>query len=169
MELEASPHKYLRDFLKRNKPEKSFEQRLQRIREGHYAIFGQVQGNRYVMDVENVEEISSYVQIVDDCISKYFTTFALSKRSRFTQLLNKYISRLVQSGIVKHWLNDIIRKLNRTYMYRYFNSHNEHVDPTPLTMFSLSAMFFILVVGWVIASMVFLIEVLQSRYNFVCI
>lgn len=159
----ASPHEFLKEFAKRNRPEIDLAQRLERIREGHYAIFAQLQGHRFIMGVEDIEEFSSHLQIVDDCISNYFTTFALRKRSKFTNLVNKGVTRLLQSGIIEHWYEMNIQKLNRTYMHRFFTTGSTHISPTPLALFNIRAILMIVVIGWIISGFVFLFEILKCR------
>ena len=151
----------LQEFGKRFVAETSLNDREKRILEGKYAIFCKVFSNTFVTDSEQLSpRARQTLRVMQEPIFKFYVGIGLRENSPYKSYFDLTITRLQQAGLIDFWQDLIINRLGNHYMKSLFSVQNNVNHRKPLSYNSLQGAFSLLVIGLIIASFVFVGEII---------
>lgn len=102
---------------------------------------------------------NSEMYVFDDTLMNYITVMYMTKGYPLKERINDLIARTTESGLVKHWLQMVYlkQKLITSLMVE------DNKEPEPLSLEHLYGIFMLLVMGWSVAMLSFIVEVLTKN------
>jgi hypothetical protein len=99
------------------------------------------------------------LRVMRECISRYFISLGLSKKSPYTTAFNEVLVRLIETGIVQYWKKSILYRSVDPFMTGLFEkTEKNNIGPEMLRMENVQGAFLLLVAGDVICILVFIAE-----------
>jgi hypothetical protein len=104
------------------------------------------------------------LRVMRDCMSRYFISLALSKKSPYTEAFNGGVVRLIESGIVQHWKQSITyESVNSTVSNLFEKDGRKNTGPEVLRMENIQGDFLLFAVGILMCILVFIAELSLNR------
>ncbi|CAG9760532.1 unnamed protein product [Ceutorhynchus assimilis] len=131
--------------------------------DGTEAIIVKTLENSFVTDVEgfDTEKLKKFKPL-KECIGNYYMGFAIQKNSPFGKRFNTIATRMAANGIMTKWLKDQIfynKKSQDPFFTTYFHE-TKHATINSERLFG--AVIF-LTIGYVIAIIIFILEIVNNR------
>jgi hypothetical protein len=100
-----------------------------------------------------------------ECISRYFISLGLAKKSPYTRAFNEVLVRLIEAGIVQQWKKNIIQEhFDPADSNLFEDKLKNSVGPEVLKFENVQGAFLLLGAGIVVCILVFLAE-LSLRWS----
>lgn len=99
------------------------------------------------------------LRVMPECVYRYFISLVLAKNSPYMKTFSDAVVRLIESGIVQLWEEDIVSRFDSPVGMKILSEDvNGNTDPEALRLENLQGAFLITAVGFLLASAVFIIE-----------
>lgn len=106
----------------------------------------------------------SDLRVMKECMSRYFISLGLSKKSPYAEAFNGGVVRLIESGIVQHWKQTITHQsVNSTVTSLFKEDGRKNTEPEMLSMENIQGAFLLLAVGILVGVLVFIAEVSLNK------
>ncbi|XP_066145989.1 glutamate receptor ionotropic, delta-2-like [Euwallacea fornicatus] len=137
--------------------------RTKTILDGTSVVTVKTLENSYVTDLYGFkgEELQNY-RALKECIGNFYMGFALQINSPFKREFDRVAQKIMESGIMKKWLNDRIYPEKRV-QDPFFSSFNSNVRYTIITSERLFGVFVLLIVGYVLSCISLVFEILYCE------
>lgn len=130
-----------------------------RVKSNKYAVTTKRLSTGYITDTELLDEHArSNLKVLSECYLKNALVFVLQGNSPFKNDLNRGILRVSQSGLVDHLSDRILNRYDMFYMRQFYTIDNRS-GYIPIGLIKLQGILYLLVIGWVLASFIFLVEI----------
>jgi hypothetical protein len=94
-----------------------------------------------------------------ECISRYFISLGLAKKSPYTTAFNEKLVRLIEAGIVQHWKENIVYQRVDPAMSNLFEDDLRYnMGPEVLKIENVQGSFLLLCAGILVCILVFFAE-----------
>ncbi|GAB0090953.1 hypothetical protein DMENIID0001_057380 [Sergentomyia squamirostris] len=126
----------------------------------NYAQVTSVLSNGWVTDgTQRFENVSSKYRVMNTCIYNSYTVFAFQKNSPYLKYFNKEIPQYVESGLLQHWMTLVNVHYGKRYIKNFFINNKQMMHgPFVMTVADIAMGFYILGLGLIIATVVFITE-----------
>lgn len=134
--------------------------------DGTTAITVKTLENAYVTDLDgfDLKQLQNY-KALKECIGNMYMGLVLQKNSPFKMKFDKIAGRIMQSGILTKWLMDRLYSQKKV-QDSFFNSYVSNMNFSIITADRLSGGFTLLVAGYVVSIIVFVLEMFYTRYTY---
>lgn len=105
---------------------------------------------------------SSPLHIIEECLRTFYLAYIVKKGSVLQPLFSSHVQRLFEGGLVAFWYDYIEYAITTHRRYIRLLLQNEQHG---LSLIDLQIAFFILSIGLVMASILFVIEIAVYRYK----
>lgn len=150
---------HLLKALRRNKPTTTNFIRLARFPIMHFEKF------YTYMSHWAPENVTEHLHTVQECIKSNYLSFVVPRKSPFLNRINKYLLRFQESGLMARWFGGTTNFLLINSFWPVENEQTVEIPPKVITVNDLTAIFYLLVYGLTIATVVFLIESLVGTWK----
>lgn len=115
-------------------------------------------------ETETFDDIAHELRLMKECLFQHFTVFGFQHHSPFKQIFDRQIARFLEAGILQNWFRDMTIKYGKSYMNHFFESNVARSnEPIVLTLEHVSGAFYFLIIGAIISTIVFGIEILYKK------
>lgn len=153
----------LANFGERFRIEKNTADRKIRIRNRNYVIVVKNLDD-YVTGTNTLGEYGKEnLILMQECIANYYVSIGLQKNSHYKSTFDNIIRILTSSGIVRHWMKEIINNLNYRYMDNFYHLNQKVAnDAFALRIHHIRGVFMFLILGCSLSGVAFVIEWLMA-------
>jgi hypothetical protein len=134
-----------------------------------HAVFGYQleRGTRYFLQTEAIEmDDWKSLRVMKECVSRFFISLGVAKKSPYTAAFNEGLSRLVQAGIMEKWQRDVIMRRGNRNISSVFYDNYSSIDsdgPLKLSLANMKGAFIVLSIGHSVATVAFAAEKVLSK------
>lgn len=101
----------------------------------------------------------SKLRLMQECVSRYFISLALAKKSPYTEAFSKVVVRLIESGIVQHLVEDSVSRIPSPIDMKVLaEDENNKIRPGALKLENLQGAFMVTAAGFFLTNAAFMIE-----------
>lgn len=131
-----------------------------RIRHNDIAFAADTVNYGYVAETEIFDDYAkSHLKLLGSCFFDRYVTMRIVKDSPFTELINTRITRIFESGLIRHWDMEMRHRLGERYVANFHSEFvTEVVVRNPLTIENMQGAFYLLFIGYVLSTAVLVIE-----------
>ncbi|PSN46634.1 Ionotropic receptor 106 [Blattella germanica] len=107
-----------------------------------------------------------FLRVMKQCASRYYISLGLKKNSPYTSIFNKVIMHLLESGIVKHWKENVAyRHADKEITKLFADNLAMSENPGSLKLENLKGTFCVLLSGLILGTVVLIFENLAKKIN----
>lgn len=167
-ELRESENPDLVELANRMTIETSIEHRRMNVKTKKYACMIQRLKN-FISPIKGISDLTDYLRVMKGCLHNYYTGFGFNFHSIYTYIFDREISRLLESGIITIWFENLNTEYTKTNMSQFFDSYTiAKREPQQLTTANLVGVFYFYATGVISSIIVFVFELLRNmsrRFN----
>lgn len=128
------------------------------------AILVKVISDAYLINLDRLpKEDQKYYKLLRECVNKYYSGFAVNKRSPFKGLFDYATLRLTEAGIVNQLFKEMFTKVASQLDNTFRGNYVARSAIETMTLWQLSGAFVSLLFGFGISSVVLLLELTLSK------
>ncbi|XP_063976296.1 glutamate receptor ionotropic, kainate glr-3-like [Diachasmimorpha longicaudata] len=143
--------------------ENSQEDRQSKIRKGNYAIIGKISHSIFFPEVNICNSDLANYRVMRESTAKFYISFGA--QSWLVPSIDTMMRRLTETGLVEYHLRDVIRRrVNGSHRDVFIEHDGENTDgPRALKLKPLGAGFVVLLIGYIIATIIFYFELTSKN------
>lgn len=128
----------------------------------NYAYFGNMLEGKapYFFNVTPIQPTEILkLRVMRECTCRYFVSMGLAKNSPYTKSFNEAVVRLIESGILQHWSEDVVSRVPSPIDMKVLTQDGkDNIRPEELRLENLQGAFLLTAVGFLLAITAFTIE-----------
>ena len=106
----------------------------------------------------------SALRMVDECINPYSITIALQKYSPYKKSFDKFVTRIIEAGVMKLWKDEVITKFTKNSAKDVQTTKSEESkNQQPLTIDHIQGIFVAYFIGLTLSFIIFLFEIVTHK------
>lgn len=105
------------------------------------------------------------IHIVDECFETFLITAIVPKGSAFLTVFNNVITKLIESGLTRKWMDDVI---NSMIIENWIRLNRNKSKTRAFTLYDLQVAFYVIILGYVGSILVFISEILHKKCFSTC-
>jgi hypothetical protein len=115
----------------------------------------------FLMNMKYVDQDGlPLLHIVNECLSNFLLINIVPKGSAFLTVFDNVITRIVESGLTIKWNNDIVDSLT---IEKMINLNRNRTSVISFSIYDVQSAFYIILLGYISALLLFLCEVLYKN------
>lgn len=134
------------------------------IDDGRYATAVKVLANAFITETENFpENLKQNLIVLKECIGNYYTVYVFTKNSPYYQMFNERKTRMIEHGFYMNLYNNLTTNSKYRYMRNFYKIRDRETRFAVLSLSKLRGAFYLLIFGYYISLVVFILELWYYR------